>query len=173
MTPCWHTADAAKSTVSSELGTLQLARRRCHCLSGAREVLWPLRLSCCLLGRHCVPMARCSCASPYLEAGVLAFILATSGPSTKIMRRDLGRTVTSFLQRLWRLSIGWWRQDALTVQLVMTFVRNLLAVADPRATECGKGYKAGLRQELLGRLLDEHVLELLLTVAQHTDEARA
>ena len=69
---------------------------------------------------------------------------------------------------------AWCWQDALTVQLVLTFVRNLLAVPDRRATESsGKGdHKSRLRQELLARLLDEHVLELLLIVAQHTDEAR-
>ena len=68
-----------------------------------------------------------------------------------------------------------WRQDSLIVQLVVTFVRNLLAVADVRrVTGSGKGdHKTRLRQELLGRLFDEDVMELLLTVAQHTDEARA
>ena len=66
-------------------------------------------------------------------------------------------------------------QDSLTVQLVVTFVRNLLAVADARrGISSGKGdHKTRLRQELLVRLLDENVLELLLIVAQHTDEASA
>ncbi len=63
-------------------------------------------------------------------------------------------------------------QDALTVQLVVTFLRNLLAVPDPAPTAGSRGdHKTRARSELLQRLLDEHALELLLIVAQHTDEA--
>ena len=58
------------------------------------------------------------------------------------------------------------------MQLVVTFVRNLLAVPTPGPSAGSRGdHKTRLRAELLARLLDESVLELLLVVAQHTDEA--
>jgi len=64
-------------------------------------------------------------------------------------------------------------QDALTVQLVVTFLRNLLAMPDVIATAGSRGdHKTRARGELLQRLLEGHALELLLIVAQHTDEAR-
>ena len=64
-------------------------------------------------------------------------------------------------------------QDALTVQLVVTFLRNLLAMPDPAPTAGSRGdHKTRARGELLGRLLEGHALELLLIVAQHTDEVR-
>jgi Timeless protein len=57
------------------------------------------------------------------------------------------------------------------VQLVVTFFRNLLAVPDARATDGARGdHRTRLRGELLRRLVDDHVLELLLVFAQHTDE---
>ena len=58
------------------------------------------------------------------------------------------------------------------MQLVVTFLRNLLAVPDPPPTAGSRGdHKTRARGELLARLLEEHALELLLIVAQHTDEA--
>jgi len=61
-------------------------------------------------------------------------------------------------------------QDALIVQLVVTFFRNLLAVPDARSTSGSRGdHRTRLRGELLQRLADDHVLELLLVFAQHTD----
>ena len=60
------------------------------------------------------------------------------------------------------------------MQLVVTFLRNLLAMPDPAATAGSRGdHKTRARGELLGRLLEGHALELLLIVAQHTDEARS
>ena len=59
------------------------------------------------------------------------------------------------------------------MQLVVTFFRNLLAVPDARATDGARGdHRTRLRGELLQRFVDDHVLELLLVFAQHTDEVR-
>lgn len=56
------------------------------------------------------------------------------------------------------------------MQLVVTFFRNLLAVPDARSTSGSRGdHRTRLRGELLQRLADDHVLELLLVFAQHTD----
>ncbi len=60
------------------------------------------------------------------------------------------------------------------MQLVVTFLRNLLAMPDVSATAGSRGdHKTRARGELLQRLLEGHALELLLVVAQHTDEARS
>jgi Timeless protein len=64
-------------------------------------------------------------------------------------------------------------QDAMIVQLVVTFFRNLLAVPDARSTDGARGdHRTRLRGELLQRFVDDHVLELLLVFAQHTDEVK-
>eukprot|EP00887_Chlorella_sp_A99_P001979 scaffold18.g1979.t1 len=59
-------------------------------------------------------------------------------------------------------------QDAALVQLVIAFLRNLVAVpeaapGDPAAEQAAARTKAGLLERLLG----DHVMELLLLLAQH------
>ncbi|KAA6419916.1 MAG: hypothetical protein FRX49_10106 [Trebouxia sp. A1-2] len=58
--------------------------------------------------------------------------------------------------------------DGLIVQLIITFIRNLLAVPD-RAATAGSGgdHRTRLRQTLLIRMFDDNVMELLLVIAQH------
>lgn len=57
------------------------------------------------------------------------------------------------------------------MQLVVTFFRNLLAIPDARTTGgAGGDHRTRMRGDLLRRLADDHVLELLLVLAQHTDE---
>lgn len=61
-------------------------------------------------------------------------------------------------------------QDAAIVQLVLSFVRNLLAVSDAKATEgAGGDHRSRLRGDLLAALERDHVLELLLTFATFSD----
>jgi Timeless protein len=65
-------------------------------------------------------------------------------------------------------------EDGLIVQLVIAFVRNLLSVPAVRPTAGSRGsHRTQLKDDLLRRLFDEHVLELLLVVAQHTNEVLA
>ncbi|GBF93528.1 hypothetical protein Rsub_06248 [Raphidocelis subcapitata] len=68
-------------------------------------------------------------------------------------------------------------EDHLTVQLVITFVRNLLAVPDPPPTEAKGGRLARMQARggaagdgLLRLLLDESALELVALVAGHASE---
>ncbi len=64
-------------------------------------------------------------------------------------------------------------QDSATVQLVLSFVRNLLAVSDAKATEgAGGDHRSRLRGDLLAALDRDHVLELLLTFATFSDMVR-
>ncbi len=59
------------------------------------------------------------------------------------------------------------------VQLVITFFRNLLAIPDARRTSGSRGdHRTRLRGDLLKRLADDYVLELLLVFAQRTDEVQ-
>ncbi|KAK9830387.1 hypothetical protein WJX72_011470 [[Myrmecia] bisecta] len=62
-------------------------------------------------------------------------------------------------------------KDVLIVQLVIAFIRNLLCVPDRAADAGSKGdHKTRLRQELLERLFEDHVMELLILIAQHMHE---
>eukprot|EP00891_Asterochloris_glomerata_P008793 jgi/Astpho2/8793/Aster-05348 len=60
--------------------------------------------------------------------------------------------------------------DGFIVQLVITFIRNLLNIPDRAATAGSAGdHKSHLRQKLLMRLFEDHVMELLAVMAQYTD----
>ncbi|KAL0032107.1 hypothetical protein WJX77_005423 [Trebouxia sp. C0004] len=58
--------------------------------------------------------------------------------------------------------------DGLIVQLIITFIRNLLTIPD-RAATAGSGgdHRTRLCQALLIRMFDDNVMELLLVIAQH------
>ncbi|KAK9842310.1 hypothetical protein WJX81_005935 [Elliptochloris bilobata] len=62
--------------------------------------------------------------------------------------------------------------DANIVQLVLTFLRNLVVLPDCSPTGGSRGvHRSQLRGELLERLLDDSALELLAIMAQHTTRA--
>ncbi|KAK9804992.1 hypothetical protein WJX73_009460 [Symbiochloris irregularis] len=64
------------------------------------------------------------------------------------------------------------QQDALLVQLVITFLRNLLTIPDQDTSAGSRGdHRTRLRQDLLRQLFEDHVMELLMTMAQHADQA--
>lgn len=65
------------------------------------------------------------------------------------------------------------QEDHLMAQLVLTFFRNLLCIPDEGShilTAALKKSKTSLQASLLSRLVEEHVLELLLILCQHCDE---
>ncbi|KAK9864053.1 hypothetical protein WJX84_001846 [Apatococcus fuscideae] len=64
-------------------------------------------------------------------------------------------------------------EDAMIVQLVIAFLRNLVTLPDPPLTAGSqRENRAHLRARLLQRLLDTHAMELLNLMAQHMHEAR-
>lgn len=64
-------------------------------------------------------------------------------------------------------------RDVALVQLVITFLRNLLVatVVPPAAPAAAAMVGRRIKQGLLERLFDDHVLDLILLVAQHACEA--
>ncbi|KAK9840302.1 hypothetical protein WJX74_007181 [Apatococcus lobatus] len=62
-------------------------------------------------------------------------------------------------------------EDALIVQLVIAFLRNLVTLPDPPLTPGSQREdRAHLRARLMQRLMDTHALELLNLMAQHVHE---
>ncbi|BDA45591.1 Topoisomerase 1-associated factor 1 at N-terminal half [Coccomyxa sp. Obi] len=60
-------------------------------------------------------------------------------------------------------------KDVLIVQLVVTFLRNLIVIPDSSFTSGSSGsHRSRMSSKLLSRLHEDSVLELLLVMAQHT-----
>ncbi|EIE20339.1 hypothetical protein COCSUDRAFT_58046 [Coccomyxa subellipsoidea C-169] len=65
-------------------------------------------------------------------------------------------------------------RDVLIVQLVVTFLRNLIVIPDSGSSSGSSGsHKSRMSSKLLCRLHEDSVLELLLVMAQHTSRADA
>lgn len=105
-------------------------------------------------------------ANPPLQAGIMQSI------KEAFLNPDAIASIVSLvaapLGRHPRMS----EDDQLVVQLVLTFIRNLLAVPDPApGRSAARGdIRERLQQEFLLRLFEENVMELLLPVAQHATQ---